>query len=358
MKKPNIDSLRETKFSSEIQGLRHLPNSEIVKRLNSKMFPLDGNQVFHYKPEILAGDEYKRCLELFERRLPSIYSMSTGLAASNCMSLIDERNSAIIYRELKHADALKKIAVDTIRDLFDIPEHLVILPEIDSNLDLDHEQDDAPDSFLSLSEQDKRDMRDEINKRVILNGLVHGSAMHIWKSAHYIIKEQIDNLDPLLMSLYDEFTTSVGWLLWQMNPASIGEDSITQGFNKLEFEEPGEAECSVHCHAINFPVLLHEITKGTIDYLICHGIPKNYSEEQLDYYYAKADNYENEIWHYLMSPSLWIKLIEAAEISTQEVPLVIARLTQLNYNQLTEVMKSCIDGKENGRMKLLYFKIV
>jgi hypothetical protein len=206
-------------------------------------------------------------------------------------------------------------------------------------------------------------MFQEIQKRIILNGLVHGAAMHIWKSAHYIIKDQIDELDPMLMVLYDQYTTSIGWLIWQMSPdnaqaAIDGGNAMTQGFNKLEFEEHGEPECSVHCHAVNFPVLLHEVTKGAMDYLICRGIPSNYSEDELRYYYAIADSYANEFWHYLMSPTVWTKLVEAAGVDTQELPMVIARLTQLSYHELTDVLRACIDGRESGLMKLKFKKIV
>lgn len=100
------------------------------------------------------------------------------------------------------------------------------------------------------------------------------------------------------------------------------------------------------------------MTKGAMDYLICHGIPGHYSEEQLEYYYAIADSYENEVWHYLMSPTIWIKLVEAADVETQDLPLVIARLTQLSYQELTDVLMACIDSKESGHMKLKLEKIV
>ena len=184
--------------------------------------------------------------------------------------------------------------------------------------------------------------------------------MHIWKSAHYIIKEEIDKVDNFLMTLYDEYTAAVGWLIWQMDPDAFQRQvgGLTLGFNKLEFEEEGEPECNVHCHAVNFPVLLHELTKGAMDYLISRGIPQDYSEQELEYYYAKADDYENEIWHYLMSPTIWIKLIEAADVATQDVPAVIANLTQLDYLDLTDVLRACIDSPEEGKLKLNHFKIV
>jgi len=363
-RKPTIESIREKKFSEIIKGLKHRPHKGITERIDSKLFSLDANRLFHYKPEVLAGDEYKRCLMLFEKRLPNEHELDTHEAIPTLREMQVARTSVMFNKELEHRDELQEIAVDTIRELFDIPEHINLNPEITEKFDLDpDDQEDSPEEYLSLSEEDKLEMRDEIQKRIILNGLVHGAAMHIWKSAHYIIKDRVDNIDPILMPLYDEYTTAISWLIWQMPPDIVQEaigagGAITQGFNELEFEEEGEPECNVHCHAVNFPVLLHEVTKGAIDYLICHGIPPGYNEEQLKYYYAKADDYENELWHYYMSPTLWIKLAESADVDTQSLPAVIANLTQLSYPELTEVLRACIDDKKLGQAKLKQFNIV
>jgi hypothetical protein len=363
-KKPSLDSIREKKFSKQLEGLRHLPNSGIIKRIDSRLFSLDGNTVFNYKPELLAAEEYKRCLELFERRLPNEHVLPTMEAMAHISLRMSMYNNAIAVKELKHYDELTSIAEGTIRDLFEIPEHVRILPEINTSLDVNPEdQDDSPDSYLSLSLEEKREMHDEIQKRIILNGLVHGSAMHIWKSAHYIIKEKVDRLDPSLMMLYDQYTAAIGWLIWQTSPDNFQDmigrgDAITQGFNKLEFEEEGEPECNVLCHAVNFPVLLHEITKGVMDYLICHGIPTGYSEEQLKYYYAKADAYENELYHYLLSPTLWLKLNQATGVHTQDIPMIISKLSTLPYHELADVLRACVDGEKEGNLKLRVKKIV
>ena len=83
-----------------------------------------------------------------------------------------------------------------------------------------------------------------------------------------------------------------------------------------------------------------------------------FSEEELKYYYAKADSYENEYWHYLLSPQLWTSFTEATGMTTQELPLAIARLTQLSYQELSDAMKACIDSPEAGKEKLKEFKIL
>lgn len=361
-RKPSLDSIRAKDFTKELSGLKHLPDRGIIHRVDSKLYSLNGNLLYNYKPHKLAAEEYKRCLELFEIRLPYESDLSTAEAIAALGNRMENTISLHIEtQELIHKDELEQLAVDTVRDMYDIPEHIKLLPNLDVSLDVESElQDDSPDAFLSLSDEEKKSMRSEIQKRVILNGLVHGSAMHIWKSAHYIIKDKIDEMDPLLMTMYNEYTAGISWLLWQISPDDFQSaidkgEAMTQGFNQLEFEE---SECNVHCHAVNFPVLLHEVAKGAMDYLICHGIPQEYSEEQLEYYYAEADSYENEVWHYLMSPTLWTSFISAAGLMTQELPAAIMKMARLNYSQLIEVLRACVDDKEMGNMKLKQFKIV
>lgn len=360
--RPNMNSIREHKLTDAVKELKHKPCAGILRAIDSKMFSLDGNAVFRYKPEVLALKEFERCLSLAERKLPNEFSLDTKKATMMIQVNLMHTLNAIMVKEHSNVEQLQEIAVKTIRELFDIPEHVNILPEIKNSLGNIDEQDDSPEAVLSLSPERQREMRDEIEKRVILNGLVHGSAMHIWKSVHYIVKEEVDMIHPLLMQLYDVYTSGVGFMMWQMPPElammEIGSHGLTQGKNELKFKKEGEAECDIECGGINFPVLLHEITKGAMDYLICHGIPKEYSEEELKYYYAKSDAYENEYWHYLLAPSLWTSFVEAAKLSTQEIPLAIARMTKLSYQDLSDVMKACIDSPEAGELKLKEFKIV
>lgn len=363
-KKPTLSDIKEKKFSRLIENIRHRPHSDIVSRIDSKMFSLDGNELYHYRPELLAAEEYKRCLELFERRLPSEYSLPTSSSIATLHRQLSIIDKAMFNKEMRHIEELKQIAVEAIRSLFDIPEHVQILPDISRDLDISpEEQDDSPKPILSLEPDKAREIENQIRKREILNGCVQGGAMHIWKSAYYIVKEKIDELDPMLMTLYNQYTTSIGWLLWQMSPdrfqASIRNGgAMTQGFCQLEFQEEGEADCNIHCSAINFPVLLHEITKGALDYLCTRAVPMGLSKEELRYYYAKADNYSNEVYHYLLSPTIWIKFIESMNVDTQSLPRAIAKLTQLSYQELTDVLKACIDGVDAGRVQLKIKKII
>lgn len=344
-------------FSKAISNLPYTPNRGIIKKLDAKIFSLDANNVYSYKPEYLAGQEFKSVCELFQRRFGS--EVKTSDVLLKIMGLFEY----ISRKEKPFVADLQELAVKTIRDLYDVPEHVDLKAFIEPRIHLDTEQDNNPEPFLELSLEKKNAMRDEIQKRVILNGLVHGSSMHIWKGVYYLVKEKLDDMNPQLIELYDEFTAGINFQFWMMNPDSVQTtieegQQMTQGFNKIKFDQPGKPQATVLCKAINFPALLHEVNKGVIDYLICHGIPKHYSEEELQYYYSKADAYENEIWHYLLSPTLWSDLLETANVDSQEIPRIIMNLSKLSYQTLTEIFRAMMTDKKAARIKLEVWNVI
>lgn len=359
------------KFSQHLEGLKHKPDGSIIKPLDSGMFELSSNILFNYKPGLLAAPEFKRCLSLLEKRLPYEFSLS----GNNHLQHLQEKYIGIFTmiqrREAAHKERLEEMAIDVVREMYDVPEDIILNANLETGFDMGLEtddQDDSPDEILKSPPERMRYIREQIQKRIVLNGLVHGSSMHIWKGAHYIVQEKIKSIDSGLMELYDEYSAIVGYLLWKQNLPMMmralrdGEEMendmsgfMTQGFNEVKFDEE---EDKINCNAVNFPVLLHEMTKGVMDYLICRGIPQDLSAEELKYYYAKADKYENEVWHYYLSPTIWIEMLDVLKITSDKIPSVIAKLSELDYKVLVELLKSVLDDKENAKIKFEVWEII
>jgi hypothetical protein len=344
-------------FSNAIGHLKHKPHRNIIKALDSKEFSLNKNEVLNYKPGYLGAKEFEASCILAERRFgKDVTAKDISLKLSGLFSFITKQESP-------HIEDLKQLAIETIKDLYQVPDHVRLQAFIETNIHLDTEQDESPKPFLNLSPEKQEEMKDSIQAKVILNSLVHGSSMYIWKSVYYIVRDRLNDLNPMLVQLYDEYTAGINFSFWTFDPASIQEiiksgQQITQGFNEIKFDEPGKPAASVLCKGINFPVLLHELNKGVMDYLICRGIPQEYSEEELRYYYSKADNYTDEIWHYLLSPTLWNDLLEVASVSPEELPRVIMNLSRLSYQALTEIFRAMMDDKEKAKIKLEVWKVI
>jgi hypothetical protein len=319
------------------------------------MFPLDQNKVYNYKPEYLAAQEFKRCLSLFEKKNPKAKLNTAMTRFAGVQKLISNA-------EQPHRQKLQQLAVDTIKEIYQVPDYVDINARINPSLSLDTAQDAEPKVFLELSLEQKNQMRDEIQKRVILNGLVHGSSMHIWKSIHHLVSAEIKDINPQLPELYDYYTSCMSVLLWFVSPERL-QDAIdqgiqmTQGYNKLQFNsEPGFGG-KIEARGISFPTLIHEVNKGVLDWLISAGIPKKYSEAELEYYYAQADSYENEVYHYLLSPTLWVDLLETVKMDNHDIPKLIRKLSQLSYQDLVELFRLMMDNKEEAKKVIDQWKL-
>lgn len=321
-------------FSKLLISSPHLPNQKLIKKLDSKMFPLDQNKVYNHKPEQLAVKEFTRCLNLYQDK-------NHGLEPNHSLGRIVGVQGLIIRSEAAHKTQLQELAIKTIKELYQVPDYIDLKAMINPETTMGTKQDHNPDSFLELTLEQKNNMRDEIQKRVILNGLVHGSSMHVWKGLFHLVSEELNKINPGLIELYDVYTSSVGMYLWTVDLDIFSDviknnNQITQGYNKLEFNKDKEGG-TITAEAINFPVMLHELNKGVMDWIISAGIPQNYSEAELKYYYAKADSYENEVYHYLLSPTLWTQLLEEKNIDNEEIPQMLSDVTKLTYPELIKL---------------------
>ncbi len=337
-KKPDIGS---KDFSKLLEGLKYKPNNEIIRRIDSKMFAFDNNKVLNYKPHELAFEEFSRCLSLFESR-------SVGLNPNQAMNRLAGVYKLINRFEEPVKDKLEALAIKTIKDIYQVPDYVNLKAIINPNLSLNTTQDKSPQPFLNLTLEQKNSMRDEINKRIVLNSLVHGSSMQVWKGVYHLVSAELKELNPELVELYDYYTALIGITIWQISPdisSKLVENNIqmTQGFNKLTFNKEQGFGGDIEAQALNFPVLLHELNKGVIDWLVSAGIPSQYNEEELRYYYSKSDAYELEHFMYLLGPSLWNILLDSVQISNENIPLVISKISTLNYIELTNLFRSLID---------------
>lgn len=337
-KKPDIGA---KDFSKLLEGLTYKPNNEIIRRIDSKMFAFDNNKVLNYKPHELAFEEFSRCLSLFESR-------SVGLNPNQAMNRLAGVYNLINRFEEPVKDKLEALAIKTIKDIYQVPDYVNLKAIINPNLSLNTTQDKSPQPFLNLTLEQKNSMRDEINKRIVLNSLVHGSSMQVWKGVYHLVSAELKELNPELVELYDYYTALIGITIWQISPdisSKLVENNIqmTQGFNKLTFNKEQGFGGDIEAQALNFPVLLHELNKGVIDWLVSAGIPSQYNEEELRYYYSKADDYQLEHWHYLLGPSLWNKLLSAKNIDNEDIPKLISDLVKLSPKDFVEELRKIQD---------------
>lgn len=65
------------------------------------------------------------------------------------------------------------------------------------------------------------DLRDEINKRFTLNWLIQGAAQHAGMTSHHLVRKELDELDPGLVSLYDQYALINLLQYWSVDAALL-----------------------------------------------------------------------------------------------------------------------------------------
>lgn len=317
------------RFAEYLEDGTKFPNSRIVQMIDNKTFPFSQNRFFSYNPAFLASQEFNRCVRLYNERTPNQSIMQA-------MQLMQE----VMILEAPHREELTQIAIDIVREMYNVPEKINLRAFLENSNEQDEDGDDFDDSDVEqemISDERKAELQIEIEKRRILNSIVHGAAIYQWTSAYYIAADKLADINPELLNKYNSLSALVNYYNWQIlqsDMLAMGGRPVVQGFNKVDIENK-----DIKASAMNFPVLIHELSKGVVDYLTSIGIPQ-LPPYELEYVYAEADKYSHEQWHYFFGPTLWKSLLDTADVTSHDLPPFIRYISQLDYVDLSNL---CID---------------
>lgn len=359
-----------TTFNDHITHVEHKPYPGIVAALDAKRTPFRKNMFFAYNPAFLAAMEWNRCVDFYLEKTPN----GTMMDLFNVMQTITEDES-------NHKTELKNLAEEIIREMYNIPDNIILDSEISkpSGQDLGNEELDDEEEPEELTEEQKFKLEPIIQKRILLNSLIHGAGVHQWVSSFYIGYEKLNEINPNLIEHYNSYASLINYHNWQHPMALLSEDmfnmmfnigqnrqrnnnnnnqeeelepGLTQGYNKVDLQNQ-----TIHAVGINFPVLLHELSKGALEYLFSRAIPEDLTEEELNYLYSEDDKYSHEYWHYYMGPTMWRALIEAADLETQDLPKFLAILSTMEYEELSDLLFSIVyDINDKGKQLIIKIK--
>lgn len=349
-----VSELREVRnFEENVGQTNHRPDSTIVNKLNNNQHPFCENEFFGNNPAALAADEFKRCVELYERRCPE------GGNPMTAMMLMQE----IMMMEDPDKEALQELAIDLVRQMYNVPDSLDLnalleqkTPEDFEDSDDDSDDDDDEDETVeNISDERKLELLPFIEKRRILNSVVHGCAVHQWTSAYYIVQDRLDEVNSDLLPKYNKIAALVNYFNWMIyfEPMfDMGQMPMTQGMNKVSVSEQ-----KIDAYGINFPVLIHELSKGVIDYITTAGVPNleddGVNPQELQYIYDEADRYSHEQWHYFFGPTLWRALLETADVGSEDLIPIIRKMSEMNYEELHEFCTNVVFYPEELGVKAM-----
>jgi hypothetical protein len=275
--------------------------------------------------------------------------------------------------ETNHKDALEKLAVDIVSEEFDIPDQMLdatLSPpgtDLKFNDDEEEEEDDSDSSFdipkKPKSAERMEQLEMEVDKRRIINALMQGAS----KNGHYIfhmVADELDKLNPRLMVLYGKLMSLADFQYWIIPESAMGggvggteeiewrkaekaeDKDEEEEMEKVDVEEGDEIPVVV-AKAWIFPLLVHELIKGTLELSAINWADGHLDFEEQTEVIEKADTVEGEIWGMRLGPGMWEKFLDCIDPDDYDIKQwLFHELSKLPAKQFHSFMKEILVGSE------------
>lgn len=332
--------MSKKKFIEYLEHKNYRPHPAIVEALDEMKFPFNKNSFYTQEPNHLASEEFKRCTEMYLDKTPG----SSHNELQHIMALM-------IVHEDGVRGPLEQLGVSIVREMYDIPDYIKMEATIKWTSEMP-DDDSEPCDLKKIKDEKRDDLKNEIEKRRILNSIVHGGAIHQWTSAFFMLEEELNKLNPELIGIYSQYAALINYLNWQhatvlsnlSNEQMKNGSVIIQGYNRIDFRNR-----KLEAVGLALPVVIHEMSKSVLEYLVSVGLPNHLPPNDIRFILEKADKYKDEFWHYYMGPTLWRGLLKSANVPSQDLPKIISYMAKLDYEELSRLcIKMTFDSEETG----------
>ena len=274
--------------------------------------------------------------------------------------------------ETNHKDALEQLAIDIVSEEFDIPDQMLeaTLSPPGTDLEFGDDEEDEEDDEFEIPKQPKsaermEELELEVDKRRVINALMQGAS----KKGHYIfhmVADELDALDPRLMNLYGKLMSLADFQYWVIPESAMGGGQGIGGSEKIEWRkaeapededeeeemenvdiEEGDEMPVVVAKAWIFPLLVHELIKGTLELAASNWAEGHLDFEEQKEVIEKADTIPNEIWGMRLGPGMWEKFLDCLDDEDYDIKQwLFHELTKLPAKQFHSFVKEILVGSQ------------
>jgi hypothetical protein len=331
----------------------------------SKSMPV-GSDLQNYS-EKMASKRFKEIINKV-KRYHGIQNISPMM-----MQQMFQIMSEVSQIETRHKDALEQLAIDIVSEEFDIPDQMLEATLSPPGTDLgfgddEEEEEDDYDSDFNVpkspkSAQRMEELEMEVDKRRVINALMQGAS----KKGHYIfhmVADELDSIDPRLMGLYGKLMSLADFQYWIIPDSAMGgqtggvekiewrkaeapeDEDEEEEMEKVDIEEDDEIPVVV-AKAWIFPLLVHELIKGTLELSAINWADGHLDFEEQAEVIKKADTVEGEIWGMRLGPGMWEKFLDCVGSDNYDMKQwLFQELTKLPAKQFHEFMKEILSGSQ------------
>ena len=333
-----------------------------------KAFPdVDGNGIPDNFEELIASQRFQDVVEKVKD--------ATGVENIDPRTLMSlqpmlmQAAQRVMEIESQNKQALEDLAVELVVDEMGIPEGDLQFdaklgkPNMDG---IQQKPNEKKKKKKKEPEFPNFEMEDEAAKRLekldlekqkrrFINSLIQGSA----KKAHYmyhLIREKLDEINSDLVGLYS-IVMSVNDLLYWVMPdmeGMIGGGGAEQAMAGKEELDLKTDPPTVKATGLMFPILVHELYKGVMEYVSAHGLPSD--PDMAQEVIGDEDTLPAEVWDLRLGPVIWEKFLEVYPDDFFDVDeqkriknYFYYKFVSLEAEEFLSLAKEILSGSQSGK---------
>jgi len=318
----------------------------------------------------LASKRYRQIVDNVRRYtgLPPLSPNSVGTLLQTMMQL-QSRVSGI---ERAHKRELETLAIELVMKELGVQEGDIVYEASIEMPDSEGFEEKGPSQMEPEEVELEKEMHDELEditleraKRRMVNAMMAGAS----SKGHYMYNYANEKLVEItgernIAAMYGTIMSSADAMLWQMGNMNLGLSGgggtpMAGGKEKVF---PNETPPRVVATAINFPILVHELMKGTYEVIgALHGQPKD--RDIAAKVMELEDTLQKEIWDLRLGPAIWDRIKESfpEEVITDEDKvgmqlILFQKIVAKPAKEFLVFLKEVLSGSESGKrlMGLLY----
>lgn len=183
-----------------------------------------------------------------------------------------------------------------------------------------------------------RNLKTDVDRRLTLNTLTQGAALHGMQTLHHLVDEGLKKIDPELPKLYARTSALCLFGHWHNDYSgqAVAQEFAAAGDVKLQMKN---GVPTVQATALWFPILVEELVKGVVEMLTAHA-QADYTEDELRLIFKQADKLEHEFHQVQVGTELWRRFLAALPpgLHPSDAMHVVSKLPPQQLHQLMELV--------------------
>jgi hypothetical protein len=345
---------------------------------NNPAYP-QGNPESNFE-EIIASEQFKNSIEKIKnyagRKNIRVVDGQGRVIPSALVQLQMSLVSAMVQKERAHKPQLEKLAIELLKQDFNIPGELLSKIEdgrriyydgtlqYDVSLTMPVDLSDTQKEMEMNMEEDPEEVIEnieeldlEVAKRRFLNAMMAGAAFKGQYMFH-MAEEEINAIDGDLITEYGLLMAITEWAYFMIPPemaaAAASSEEQAGGSERVDFTTDPP---TLICRARSFPILCHEIVKAYMEYMSAWGLPQageEGAEKKANYILNKADFLEAENWDLMLGPGFWSRFLSAIGESELDVKSELyMKVAQMPPREFNVFMKNILNKNEQGKRMMV-----